>query len=301
MFSTTSFAEPKLSELVPTLTGESNFASWSTALKCALDTRDPRLFEILTGHAAQPAPEDPSLPEWTRYSRHLLSYLHATVDASLKPYINTAPSASAAYQSLYKTFAVHTYNTGFDKFHKWVSLKYDNTTTPQQFVIKWRTAYAEFAEACGHSHISNTAQYFLFLTAVSVNLATHQWLNSLRPSTNDSSEHILISTFSDFVISENRRLASQPSFTSDPVFYDANAIHNQGNNKPTSAKPKHFCTFHQRKAAHTSEECFRNPANANTANAAKLANAVNTTTPTPTTANAITSNPIVRFNNLFTA
>ncbi|KAJ9483532.1 hypothetical protein VN97_g9869 [Penicillium thymicola] len=48
----TSFAEPKLSELVPTLIGESSFASWSTALKCALDTRDPHLFEILTGHSS---------------------------------------------------------------------------------------------------------------------------------------------------------------------------------------------------------------------------------------------------------
>ncbi|KAJ5942943.1 hypothetical protein N7516_003111 [Penicillium verrucosum] len=59
--SATSFAEPKLSELVPTLTGESNFASWSTALKYALDTRDPYLFEIPTGHIPQPGSEDPSL------------------------------------------------------------------------------------------------------------------------------------------------------------------------------------------------------------------------------------------------
>ncbi|KUM64302.1 hypothetical protein ACN42_g2773 [Penicillium freii] len=66
MFPATSFAEPKLAELVPTLTGESNFVSWSTALKCALNTRDPHPLEILTGHTAQPAAEDPSLLEWTR-------------------------------------------------------------------------------------------------------------------------------------------------------------------------------------------------------------------------------------------
>lgn len=61
-----SFAKPKISELVPILTGETNFATWSTALKCALNTRDPRLFEILTGYQAQPAPENPTLNEWTR-------------------------------------------------------------------------------------------------------------------------------------------------------------------------------------------------------------------------------------------
>ncbi|KAJ5196060.1 hypothetical protein N7449_006539 [Penicillium cf. viridicatum] len=41
MFSTTSFAEPKLSELVATLIAKSNFASCSTALKYALDTSGP--------------------------------------------------------------------------------------------------------------------------------------------------------------------------------------------------------------------------------------------------------------------
>ncbi|KAJ5970393.1 uncharacterized protein N7479_000311 [Penicillium vulpinum] len=242
--STTSFAEPKLSELVPTLIGESNFASWSTALKYALDTKDPRLFDILTSKIAQPASDDPAFTEWLRYSRHLLSYLHATIHASLKPYINTALDAPAAYQSLFKTFAVHTYNIGFDKFH------------------------------------------------------------NLRPSVDNPSEQVLISIFSDFVISKNRRLASYPNFNSDPVFYDANAVH-----KPTSkdAKPKHFCTFHQRKTAHTSEEYFRNPANANNANNAKLANAVSTpassTTKTtanqPITANTVTGNPTFRYNNLF--
>ncbi|KAJ5976689.1 hypothetical protein N7501_000031, partial [Penicillium viridicatum] len=177
IFSATSFAEPKLSELVSTLTGESNFASWSTALKYALDTRDPYLFEILTGHTAQPASEDPSLPD-------------------------------------------------------------------------------------------------------------------LRPSTSESSEYILISIFSNFIISENRRLASYPNFTSDPIFYDANTV-----SKPGNAKPKHFYTFYQRKTVYTSEEYFKNLANANAnnnANTTKSVNAIN--------APALISdnNSIVRYNNLFT-
>lgn len=36
-----SFAEPKLLELVPTLTDQSNFAPWSSALKYALGFRNP--------------------------------------------------------------------------------------------------------------------------------------------------------------------------------------------------------------------------------------------------------------------
>ncbi|OQD71003.1 hypothetical protein PENPOL_c001G01739 [Penicillium polonicum] len=97
-------------------------------------------------------------------------------------------------------------------------------------------------------------------------------------------------------------LASHPNFTSDPVFYDANAIYQPGNASSklgkgnASAKPKHFYTFYQRKTAHTSEEYFQNPANANAnannnnTNATKSANVVN--------APALTSNsnPIVHYN-----
>ncbi|KAJ5196286.1 hypothetical protein N7449_006765 [Penicillium cf. viridicatum] len=75
-------------------------------------------------------------------------------------------------------------------------------------------------------------------------------------------------------------------------------------NKPgnTSANSKHFCTFHQRKATHTSEECFRNPANAKSANAVNIPASTttsSTTTNKPTTASTLLSNPIVRYNNLF--
>lgn len=43
-----SFAEPKLLELVPTLTDQSNFAPWSSALKCALGFRNPANSSQLT-------------------------------------------------------------------------------------------------------------------------------------------------------------------------------------------------------------------------------------------------------------
>ncbi|KAJ5214503.1 hypothetical protein N7449_001672 [Penicillium cf. viridicatum] len=112
----------------------------------------------------------------------------------------------------------------------------------------------------------------------------------LRPSNNDSSKQILISIFSDFVISENRCLATHPNFTSGPVSYNINA-----------SKSKHFYAFHQRKAAQASKEYFRNPANTKSANAFNTPDSTTTSTTTnmPTTANALLSNPIVRYNNLF--
>ncbi|CRL20739.1 unnamed protein product [Penicillium camemberti] len=61
----------------------------------------------------------------------------------------------------------------FDKFHKSTTIKYDSTTTPQQFVMKWHTAYTELAEAntsgklkqcCTfhqHTHFGTTLEYHL--------------------------------------------------------------------------------------------------------------------------------------------
>ncbi|KAJ5597410.1 hypothetical protein N7537_007494 [Penicillium hordei] len=116
---------------------------------------------------------------------------------------------------------------------------------------------------------------------------THQWLDSLRPSTNDSSEHILTSTFSEFVISENKGLASHPNSISDPVSWNINASKNAWSNNP-----KHLDTLHQRMAAHTSKDCFQNLANTKSANAVNTP--ATTTTTAPTSANTLICNPMVR-------
>ncbi|KAJ5530119.1 hypothetical protein N7527_003512 [Penicillium freii] len=214
MFSATSFAEPKLSELVPTLTGESNFALWSTALKHSgsLSFRDPhRPYSLARSRGPLPS-----------RSRHLLLCLHATIHTSLKPYINTALNTYTVYQSLFKTFAVHTYIRGFDKFNNLLLSNIPPTPNSRKL-----------------------APLTLILLLISGLIAF-----SL----------LLANYLSIFLSSDN-----------------------------APAKLKHFYTFYQRKAAYTSEEYFKNPANANTA---KLVNAIN--------APALTNNnPVVRYNNLF--
>ncbi|KAL2699985.1 hypothetical protein AAEP93_008508 [Penicillium crustosum] len=104
-------------------------------------------------------------------------------------------------------------------------------------------------------HLQYRLSQFCEWTTVSIHRANYHWLDTLRPPVKDSSEDILISTFSDFVISENQDLASDPNFTSDPVSYNINA-----SKYASSNKPRHFHTFRQRKAAHSSKNCFQNPA-----------------------------------------
>ncbi|KAJ5826676.1 hypothetical protein N7447_003439 [Penicillium robsamsonii] len=107
-------------------------------------------------------------------------------------------------------------------FHKCVSFKYNQAdgtiVTPYGSICDYVAHYcAEFTEACGQSHIPTSAQYFLFLTVVSNNSSTHKWLNSLRHSDTESNKSVLIPGFSNFVISENLRLASHPSYPFDDV------------------------------------------------------------------------------------
>lgn len=96
--SSSSFAERKLLELVPILTGETNLASWSTILKCAPDTRDPHFFEMLTGKQPQsvnaksasavnvPAPVPATNPATTNVviGNHFLRYNKNSLASILK-------------------------------------------------------------------------------------------------------------------------------------------------------------------------------------------------------------------------
>ncbi|KAJ5374636.1 hypothetical protein N7517_006642 [Penicillium concentricum] len=80
-------------ELVSIQIGENTFALWPTAIKCALDTRDPGLFECLTGKYARRDSQNTTALEGTRKFRHI-------------------------FFGLLKTFLVPTHNTGFEKSHK---------------------------------------------------------------------------------------------------------------------------------------------------------------------------------------
>ncbi|KAJ5199759.1 hypothetical protein N7491_009445 [Penicillium cf. griseofulvum] len=113
-------------------------------------------------------------------------------------------------------------------FHKCVSFKCNQADgtiiTPYVSIREYVAHYAEFTEACGQSHIFTSAQYFLFLTAVSNNPSAYKWLNSLRHSGTESFKSVLIPGSSKFVISENRRLAGHPSYPLDDVLYNTNAL-----------------------------------------------------------------------------
>lgn len=118
--------------------------------------------------------------------------------------------------------------------------------------IKWRTAYAELAGICGLSHISTSDQCLLFPRAVS-NLTNYQCHTSASSSDAELSESVLIWAFSDFVISENRRFANQPSYPYDAAVYDLRATYDKPANAPNQTK--RFCTYHQSKTVNNQEQC----------------------------------------------
>ncbi|KAJ5186440.1 hypothetical protein N7449_011204 [Penicillium cf. viridicatum] len=247
------FSEPTLLELVPTLVGESNFSTWTTSLKWTLDSRDLRYYELLTGLWSEPRAVDPTQPspaevdsraQWDTASRYLLPLLNATVHQTVKFYILDADNARTAYGNLHRAFAARSYEAGFSNFLRLMNTTY-TSNRPQAFVNEWRMALGELQE-CNSTKLTPLLIFYHFLNAVSVNPAVHPWLDSFLNS-KVSTDTTIEATFADFVVSEDRRLNT------------LNQAHNFSFTKVNHLP--FFCQFHNRQAGHSSENCFRNPAN----------------------------------------
>ncbi|KAI2673427.1 hypothetical protein CBS147355_7726 [Penicillium roqueforti] len=247
-----SFAEPSFVELVPALVGESNFSTWTTSLKWTLDSRDTRYYALLTGAWSEPSAVDPTQPtpaevedrtQWDTASRYLLPLLNATVHHTAKFYILDANNARTAYANLHRAFAARSYEAGFANFLKFINTTY-TSNRPQAFVNEWRLALGELQE-CNSTKLTPLLIFYHFLNAVSTNPAAHEWLDGFL-SSKVSTDTTIESTFTDFVVFEERRLHALNQAHSLSL--------NKGNHLP------YFCQFHQRQAGHSSANCFRNPA-----------------------------------------
>ncbi|KAJ5951302.1 uncharacterized protein N7479_009715 [Penicillium vulpinum] len=254
------FAEPTLLELVPTLVGESNFSLWTTSLKWTLDSRDVRYYELLTGVWSEPNAVDPTQPtadeieahsQWDTASRYLLPLLNATIHQTAKFYILDANNARTAYASLQRAFAVRSYEAGFTNFLKFINTTY-TSNRPQEFVNEWRTALGELQES-NSTKLTPLLIFYHFLNAVSVNQAARPWLDSFLHS-KVSTDTTIEATFADFVVSEDRRLNTLSQANSPSQAHSFNLA------DFTSPLP-FFCKFHKRHANHSSDQCFKNPAN----------------------------------------
>ncbi|KAJ5436918.1 hypothetical protein N7445_007803 [Penicillium cf. griseofulvum] len=257
------FAEPTVLELVPTLIGESNFSTWTTSLKWTLDSRDLRYYELLTGVWSEPSAADPTQPtpseveartKWDTASRYLLPLLNATIHQTVKFYILDANNARTAYANLHRAFAARSYEASFTNFLKFINTTY-TTNKPQAFVNEWRIALGVLQE-CNSTKLTPLLIFYHFLNAVSANPAAHPWLDGFLNS-KVSTDTTIESTFADFVVSEDRRLNT------------LNQAHSFSLNKHQNPLP-FFCQFHKRQAGHSSENCFRNPANQTQGSLAKV-------------------------------
>ncbi|KAJ6142747.1 hypothetical protein N7471_002200 [Penicillium samsonianum] len=247
------FAEPTLLDLVPTLVGESNFSTWTTSLKWTLDSRDLRYYQLLTGVWSEPSVAHPTQltltevearTQWDTASRYLLPLLNATVHHTVKFYILDANNARTAYANLHRAFAARSYEASFSNFLKFINTTY-TSNKPQAFVNEWRIALGELQES-NSTKLTPLLIFYHFLNAVSANPAAHSWLDGFLNS-KVSTDTTIESTFADFVVSEDRRLNS------------LNQAHSFSLTKVNHLP--FFCHYHNRQAGHSSEHCFRNPAN----------------------------------------
>jgi hypothetical protein len=209
------FTEPSFTELVSTLVDESGFKPWATSLKWALDSRDIRFHQLLTGSYVKPEPVNPAQPtpeeiearnEWYKVNRYLLPLLNVTIYPNIRWYILDASDARSAYESLERAFAPRSTYTGFVKYANLMEMRY-KSEEPQQFAKEWHQALDEL-QASGSMKIPGLVVLYQFLTAVSVDPGVRSWVNKVCLDSKDSPEIDLESILQDFAVSEDCRLAT---------------------------------------------------------------------------------------------
>lgn len=122
MPSTADQVKQKLTDLVPTLVGKSNFTAWATSLEWILNSHDPLYYKLLTGSYTKPRATNSPQPahiessartKWDTVSNYLLTLLHATIHPTLKPRISDADDAFAAYSTLHGAFTSRPIQSSF--------------------------------------------------------------------------------------------------------------------------------------------------------------------------------------------
>ncbi|KAJ5750308.1 hypothetical protein N7533_007336 [Penicillium manginii] len=269
-----SFNEPKLNDLIPTLTGAET-SSPGTTLFAGLSTYAisnftsfllpvPTIIPAAPATATTPAiqaattgPDPAELEEWETKSRFIIPWINAKIFDNLKCYIDTAENAFVAYNNL-RQASTSLILTGFVRYVKCTSLFYHGTKQdPQDFINRWRAALEEASRFCGpfpSRHI-----YYQLLIAIGYTKDIRQWLELLEQDPLATCESILKQTYADFVTSEHSRL---PPWQYQSVHMSALDT-NSASSPSKHGRVSQYCEFHKSRALHSTDDCYLNPTTCN--------------------------------------
>ncbi|KAJ5497613.1 Reverse transcriptase RNA-dependent DNA polymerase [Penicillium fimorum] len=249
-------SEPKFSDLVPNLKGESNWELWKKGMRIALNGKNLTYWGILTGLETRPTDlpgtpsdqslgqedeEDPIHPstsststsrapsatairnrrklqeEWDQKDAIILTYVASAMESSMKVYIQPGATSAQVFNELRELCEAKTFFLVSNKAIKWVGWKYKPGVKPEEFVTKWRQLFSEMQEAYpANQRVSPLFAIHMFMNAVSSNAAAQHWLNTVSIREDWSYDHNLHHLFGDFIASEGRRLGNASQQQSQP-------------------------------------------------------------------------------------
>ncbi|KAJ5626936.1 hypothetical protein N7528_004363 [Penicillium herquei] len=125
----------------------------------------------------------------------------------------TVSDAYNQFDKMRATFSGSSYQTGYAKYRKLISIVYTSTTTPVEFATKWREALDDLMKEWGPSNLSYMFPFFQLITAISANPDTSAWLSTLNVDETTSTQAVVNSTIEKFVRDENARLGVRPPVT----------------------------------------------------------------------------------------
>ncbi|KAJ5716262.1 hypothetical protein N7493_008173 [Penicillium malachiteum] len=125
----------------------------------------------------------------------------------------TVSDAYNQFDKMRQTFKSSTYQTGYAKYRKLISIVYTSATTPEAFATKWREALDDLMKEWGPSNLSYMFPFFQLITAISANPDTSAWLSTLNVDETTSTQAVVNSTIEKFVRAENARLGVRPPAT----------------------------------------------------------------------------------------
>ncbi|KAJ5702339.1 hypothetical protein N7488_009887 [Penicillium malachiteum] len=125
----------------------------------------------------------------------------------------TVSDAYNQFDKMRATFSGSSYQMGYAKYRKLISIVYTSTTTPVEFATKWREALDDLMKEWGPSNLSYMFPFFQLITAISANPDTSAWLSTLNVDETTSTQAVVNSTIEKFVRDENARLGVRTPVT----------------------------------------------------------------------------------------
>ncbi|KAJ6133747.1 hypothetical protein N7523_000069 [Penicillium sp. IBT 18751x] len=262
------------------------------ATVCPESASVEELEEFICIHFEEPNKEQ---QEWEGLMFTVLDIFISCLDSDLMQHVKQTEDAFEAFKIIEKLCGRPTLQNIAAKWSKLESTVYEAGQQSAEFITNWRRAYVEVDGDLGEQSLPMAIQFSMFVRAVGNHPDTTVWLQGIHEY-DLKDKRLMKNVFADFGIAEDQRYShfkqhptlstnntkkgGQQRLPSEQSPQQSGGRQRQQNdhsnrqrgqqapqsqktnNQGASGRSKWFCTYQDRKSAHSSEQCFLNPANA---------------------------------------